>query len=219
LPGAATAPSSLWVLPANLYATRRYYLYAQLQRPSSWPLLPGELAGEKLADQEKSMSFLPQQSMGIRRMAGVAWAPHTHAIGAAEFRNPNLVYGSGNLLAERALPVSGGFATAAVAGLPIYGKYCGPGHSDSTGCSPEDEVDATCCKHDFCYEQNGFSDCGCDCDLVRSMPGAISNTSSPGGRDTGAAAMAFFATSPCIAAHVGPVPVPFPGGPEKCLIF
>src|SRR5829696_8535763 len=103
-------------MPANLYATRRYYLYAQLQRSSPWPLLPGELAGEKLADQEKSMSFLPKQSLGIRRMAGVAWAPHTHAIGAAEFRNTTLVYGSGNLFAERALPIGGEFATAAVAG-------------------------------------------------------------------------------------------------------
>ena len=111
--------------------------------------------------------------------------------------------------------------------LEIYGKYCGPGHGDGSHCTPpDDQVDAVCCRHDSCYGREGYFDCGCDCDLVRSMPTAIDNTASPSGRDAGTAAMLFFATTPCfnyvevcipvVGCHT--VPVPFPGGPGKCLI-
>lgn len=112
--------------------------------------------------------------------------------------------------------------------LPIYGKYCGPGHGDSSGCSPADDaVDATCCRHDVCYGEDGYLDCSCDCDLVRRMPGAIANTPSLAGQAAGTAAMTFFANSPCVHHQevclpvVGctTIPIPYPGGPGKCVLF
>jgi hypothetical protein len=89
--------------------------------------------------------------------------------------------------------------------LKIYGKYCGPGHGDPSGCAPEDEVDATCCRHDRCYSERGYLDCGCDRDLVMSMPAAIANTPSASGKAAGSAAMAFFAVSPCFCKVCDPI--------------
>lgn len=86
-----------------------------------------------------------------------------------------------------------------VAELQIYGNYGGPGHGDGTGCTPaKDRVDAVFCRHDVCYHEHGYFNCGCDRDLVRDMPNAIANTSSWAGKAAGAAAVAFFATKPCV---------------------
>ena len=121
------------------------------------------------------MSHLPKLSLGVRRTAGGIDAK----------------LGLGGITAQQE--------------LPIYGKYCGPGHGDSSGCTPEDEVDAVCCRHDRCYSENGYFDCGCDKDLVTSMPGAIADTPSAAGKAAGTAAMAFFAVSPCLCEVCVPV--------------
>jgi hypothetical protein len=111
--------------------------------------------------------------------------------------------------------------------LAVYGRYCGPDYGDPTGCTaPVDQVDAVCCRHDVCYGENGYFDCGCDCQLVEAMPSAIADTSSAQGKAAGTAAMIFFANSPCVTRAevcipvVGcvTVPIPNPGGPSKCLL-
>jgi hypothetical protein len=51
------------------------------------------------------------------------------------------------------------------------------------------------------------------------MPGAIANTPSAEGKAKGAVIMGFFANSPCSCNLSGiPIPIPVPGGPEKCLL-
>jgi hypothetical protein len=83
-------------------------------------------------------------------------------------------------------------------GLPIYGVYCGPGHTDPTGCTPPvDAVDAVCRAHDLCYDALGYSNCACDAALIAAMPAAIAGTPCSSGKITGAAAMAFFSGAPC----------------------
>jgi hypothetical protein len=109
-------------------------------------------------------------------------------------------------------------ARQAAASLPVYGNYCGIGHGDGSGCTPaDDEVDAVCCRHDQCWSDRGDWDCGCDCELVADMPGAIARSSSAEARAKGALILEFFRLSPC-ACRVGPIPVPNPGGPTKCLV-
>lgn len=174
------------------------------------------------------MNFLPKLSMGIQRTGGVSKAYHTHDSTAVQFPNLNLVQLVDDFGTALPLLFGGGLANLDL-GLPIYGNYCGPGYGDKTGCSPaKDQVDASCCKHDVCYDQRGYFDCGCDCDLVRSMPDAIANTSSVAGVVAGTAAIEFFANSPCVATRVevclpavgcASVPILYPGGPSKCLLF
>lgn len=99
---------------------------------------------------------------------------------------------------------------AAAQSLPVYGNYCGPGHTDPTGCAPAvDEVDAVCCRHDQCYAEHGYKHCKCDCDLVTAMPGAIANSPSVEAKLKGTAIMAFFQSTPCLCFPWG---VPVPGG-------
>jgi hypothetical protein len=108
--------------------------------------------------------------------------------------------------------------------LPIHGRYCGPGHGDSTGCTaPADEVDAVCCRHDVCYGKRGYFDCGCDCELVASMPAAIASEAAKGNVAAvaaGTAAAAFFAVSPCLCKiclpFIGCFKIPL-AAPLKCL--
>lgn len=175
------------------------------------------------------MNFLPKLSTGMQRTGGTDRANHSHAVTVAQVSNLSLVQLADNLGTELPLLSGGKFANLDL-GLPIYGNYCGPRYGDKTGCSPaQDQVDATCCRHDVCYDQRGYFDCGCDCDLVRSMPSAIANTSSAVGKAAGTAAMAYFATSPCVATYVEvcipftdlckTMPIIYPGGPTKCLLF
>ena len=90
------------------------------------------------------------------------------------------------------------FAVAPAISIPVYGKYCGPGYGDESGCTrPTDEVDAVCCRHDQCYHRQGYFNCGCNWDLVAAMPGAIANTPSALGKASGAAIMAVFANALC----------------------
>lgn len=119
-------------------------------------------------------------------------------------------------------------AAAAAAGevglaqIPIYGNWCGPGHSGPG--APIDPVDRVCCLHDQCYDDRGTLDCACDRDLVARMPGAIADSrTSAAGRAAGTAAMALFAVSPCLCHRVcvpilgcSDTPVPVPGIGKFC---
>jgi Phospholipase A2 len=109
-----------------------------------------------------------------------------------------------------------------LAQIPIYGNWCGPGHSGPG--APIDPVDRVCCLHDHCYGDRGTLDCACDRDLVARMPGAIADTrTSAAGRAAGTAAAAFFAVSPCLCNRVcfpfvgcTDTPVPAPGIGKFC---
>jgi hypothetical protein len=110
-------------------------------------------------------------------------------------------------------------------GLPIYGNYCGPGHGNPTGLTPPvDAVDAVCRAHDLCYAGTNMFNCGCDRALITSMPAAILATPCPTGKTAGAAAMAYFASSPCVCNTTvclpllgcGTVAVPGLGGVGVC---
>ena len=112
-----------------------------------------------------------------------------------------------------------------VDGLPIYGNYCGPGHGDPTGRTPPiDAVDAACRAHDLCYGSTNYFNCGCDRNLVRSLPAAIAATPGFAAKAAGAAIMAYFSNSPCVCNKrvclpwVGchNVPVPGRGGIGIC---
>ncbi len=174
------------------------------------------------------MSHLPRLSGGVRRDAGVGVGNLWHSPAVFQMKSIQPSTFLRRLSAELAPTSSselGGPYAALDAELPIWGKYCGPGHGDSSHCSPNDPVDAVCCRHDLCYGQRGYFDCGCDCDLVRSMPDAIIQTDSEAGKAWGTAAISFFANSPCLH-HVEvcvpklgchTVPIPDPGGSLKCV--
>jgi hypothetical protein len=126
--------------------------------------------------------------------------------------------------AELSLSISTGPGVAAAElSLPIYGNFCGPGHGDMSN-DPIDAVDAVCKAHDSCYDSRGYFNCSCDRELIASMPRAILDTPSAGGKLAGAAAMAFFASVPCtcplriclpiIGCHT--IPVPGHGGIGVC---
>ncbi len=48
--------------------------------------------------------------------------------------------------------------------LAIYGNWCGPNHPKDVNDAPEpiDVLDATCKRHDLCYEKDGYLNCQCD---------------------------------------------------------
>jgi hypothetical protein len=108
----------------------------------------------------------------------------------------------------------------AAAQLIYYGNYCGPFYGDKTGCSEAiDEVDAVCCRHDTCFEDNGYNLCKCNCDLIKNMPGAIADELAKGntiGADAGLTIMTALSTVPCFCGYIpmpGGVPdIPIPGG-------
>jgi hypothetical protein len=187
------------------------------------------LISQIFTDEVKIMNFIPKLSTGVQRTGNTVGINHNHTVKVAQVPNLNLVQLADDLETKLPLVSNGQFAAFARGlGLDLYGKYCGPRYGDKTGCSPaDDQVDATCCRHDVCYDQRDDFDCGCDCNLVRSMPDAIANTSSAEGKAWGAAAMALFSISPCIHHQeicipgIGcqTVPIPFPGGPAKCLTF
>lgn len=103
-------------------------------------------------------------------------------------------------------------------GLPIYGNYCGPGHGDPTGQTPPiDAVDAACRSHDQCYDQRGYFNCGCDRNLIASLPAAIAATPTTQGKAGGVAVMAYFNAAACVCStrvclpFVGCATIPTPG--------
>ncbi|GAA1725182.1 hypothetical protein GCM10009793_22890 [Brachybacterium phenoliresistens] len=53
------------------------------------------------------------------------------------------------------------------ASFPVYGNWCGPGHSGPG--APIDLLDRMCKNHDECYARKGYFDCGCDQGLLYIM--------------------------------------------------
>jgi len=89
--------------------------------------------------------------------------------------------------------------------LPIYGRWCGPGHGGGT---PIDDLDAACMRHDRCYSRKGYFDCGCDADLIRDISTAVATGNvRPQGRVMGPIIAAWFKAQPC-AYHLGKIPIP-----------
>lgn len=52
-------------------------------------------------------------------------------------------------------------------GLPVWGKYCGPGHSGPG--KPIDYLDTACMHHDACYGRKGYFSVSCDKALIREI--------------------------------------------------
>lgn len=48
--------------------------------------------------------------------------------------------------------------------LPVWGRYCGPGHSGPG--TPVDQLDTACMHHDNCYSRKGYFNCSCDQELI-----------------------------------------------------
>lgn len=61
-------------------------------------------------------------------------------------------------------------------GLPIYGNYCGPGHTSDT-LEPIDFLDKQCKIHDECYAKNGYFHCDCDQALIDTLEAKINKLS------------------------------------------
>lgn len=65
--------------------------------------------------------------------------------------------------------------------MPIHGHFCGPGHpklftvskrdriQELENIKPFDDIDASCKRHDICYEQNGFGNNACDRKLINDL--------------------------------------------------
>ena len=72
----------------------------------------------------------------------------------------------------------------AVAGFPVYGNWCGPGHSGPG--NPIDSLDTLCKTHDNCYaaawknnpSTNGKQICSCDQALMNSIANAYAGFNS-----------------------------------------
>ena len=62
---------------------------------------------------------------------------------------------------------NGGFAKKKKGKWPIYGRYCGPGHSGPG--KPIDRLDAACRGHDDCYRRRGGHRCSCDEKLKKQL--------------------------------------------------
>lgn len=50
-----------------------------------------------------------------------------------------------------------------MAGVPLWGNWCGPGHG---GGSAVDVLDSICQTHDNCYGDRGYFACSCDREIV-----------------------------------------------------
>jgi hypothetical protein len=89
------------------------------------------------------------------------------------------------------------------AGIPVYGNHCGPGFGDPN-VPAVDAVDQVCKDHDNCYDDKGYSNCGCDRALIASMTAAAATPGlSAQARSTALAAISYFASAPCVCAkHV-----------------
>ncbi|KGJ71921.1 hypothetical protein GY21_18840 [Cryobacterium roopkundense] len=57
-----------------------------------------------------------------------------------------------------------------MAGVPIWGNWCGPGHG---GGSAVDVLDSICQTHDRCYEDRGYFACSCDRKIVADIRNSI----------------------------------------------
>lgn len=53
---------------------------------------------------------------------------------------------------------------SAAASIPVYGNWCGPGHSGPG--APIDDLDTACMHHDQCYSARGYFNETCDRELI-----------------------------------------------------
>ena len=83
----------------------------------------------------------------------------------------------------------------AVGSFPVHGNWCGPGHG---GGESIDAIDEACKVHDNCYGNKGYSDCGCDAQLIRALPGAIRDTPDAKAKRIGTLIRAYFSVAPCL---------------------
>ena len=98
-----------------------------------------------------------------------------------------------------------GLQAAPEDGIPVYGRWCGPGHGSG---EPIDEVDRACMEHDNCYDRNGYFDCGCDSQLLGDLQRAlVSGKLSPQARTAALAMSAWFSAQPCFTRFAG-IPIP-----------
>lgn len=78
--------------------------------------------------------------------------------------------------------------------FPIWGNWCGPGHSGPQ--APVDILDAQCKKHDLCYDRKGYFSCSCDRELERNINNNWSSMKSEE-KIVAAAVYTFFSNFPC----------------------
>jgi len=78
--------------------------------------------------------------------------------------------------------------------MPIYGKYCGPGHSGPG--TPIDALDKACQKHDKCYSKRGYFACSCDKELLSDVVSALPYLSGKG-LVASVAIRTYFMNAPC----------------------
>ena len=90
-----------------------------------------------------------------------------------------------------------GGATPAAISIPVYGNHCGPGYGDPN-VPPVDLIDAACYRHDRCYEQRGYLECGCNRQLITEIGTALPLTLDPVAHTAGVTIMSFFQNTPCL---------------------
>ena len=78
--------------------------------------------------------------------------------------------------------------------LPIWGNWCGPGHSGPE--APTDTLDAQCKKHDLCYSREGYFACSCDSALIENIASNFSKMETKE-KIVAAAVTAYFLAAPC----------------------
>ncbi|WP_197059361.1 hypothetical protein [Cryobacterium sp. MLB-32] len=65
---------------------------------------------------------------------------------------------------------SGDATMTTMAGVPIWGNWCGPGHG---GGAAIDVLDSICQTHDRCYDDRGYFACSCDREIVADIRNSI----------------------------------------------
>jgi hypothetical protein len=88
-------------------------------------------------------------------------------------------------------------SAAAELGLPVYGRWCGPGHGGDG--PPIDDVDRACMTHDNCYGSRGWGDCSCNRELQANIDAALrAGQVRPLGRVVGPIMRRWFDFQPCV---------------------
>lgn len=82
----------------------------------------------------------------------------------------------------------------AAASIPVWGNWCGPGHSGPG--APKDTLDTICMRHDKCYAARGYFDCYCDVQLKAEID-RYSSRMSWRERAMAAAIKVAFSATPC----------------------
>ena len=85
---------------------------------------------------------------------------------AKKDNNPEYIYEIGDLLNQLSNESKLSVRTRALK-LPIYGNWCGPGHSGPA--DPIDKLDERCQFHDQCYAIEGYFSCTCDLILINDI--------------------------------------------------